>query len=152
LDEKQLLCMESSTPRRDTAWAMSEENVEIVRSIYEAMNRRDWDQAFRHQGPDSKLITPPGIRAGTYRGREQIQGYLEETLVAFETATAEPEEFADSGDQVVVVLKIRARPKGSSAEIEFRNGHLWTLRDGKTVSMRMFPAPEDAFEAAGLRE
>jgi ketosteroid isomerase-like protein len=25
---------------------MSEENVELVRSIYEAFNRRDWDSAF----------------------------------------------------------------------------------------------------------
>src|SRR5215204_5089252 len=29
-----LLCMESSTAWRDTAWAMSQENVEIVRRLY----------------------------------------------------------------------------------------------------------------------
>jgi hypothetical protein len=27
---------------------MSEENVEVVRAIYEAFNRRDWDAMFRH--------------------------------------------------------------------------------------------------------
>jgi hypothetical protein len=31
---------------------MSQENVEIVRSIHEAVNRRDWDAAFRNQRPD----------------------------------------------------------------------------------------------------
>ena len=31
-----LLCMESSTPPRDTAWAMLEENVEVVLQAYEA--------------------------------------------------------------------------------------------------------------------
>jgi ketosteroid isomerase-like protein len=51
----------------------------------------------------------------------------------------------------VAVLKVRARPKGSSAEIEMPTGQVWTLRDGKVRSMRMFPAPEEAFEAAGLR-
>ena len=30
--------MESSTPGRDTAWAMSEENVEIVRRLIAAFN------------------------------------------------------------------------------------------------------------------
>jgi uncharacterized protein len=131
---------------------MSEENVEIVRSIYEAISRGDWDAAFRHHGPNSEFITPPGIEGGTYRGREQIQGYLEARVAAFEAWSVEPEEIVESGDQVVVVLKVRARPKGSSAEIEIRNGHLWTLRDGKTRSMRLFPAPADAFKAAGLSE
>ena len=52
--------MESGTPSRDTAWAMPEENVEIVRSIYEAFNRRDWDAAFRDLAPDVKYTLPPG--------------------------------------------------------------------------------------------
>ena len=52
----------------------------------------------------------------------------------------------------MVFVKIRARPKGSSAEIELRNGHLWTFRDGKAISLRMFPKPEEVLEAAGLGE
>ncbi len=72
--------------------------------------------------------------------------------MAFEAASAEPEELFESGDQVAAVVRVRARPKGSSAEIEIRNGHLWTLRDGRAVSMQMFPKPQEAVEAAGLRE
>jgi hypothetical protein len=33
--------MESSTPPRDTAWAMSQENVEVIRQAVEAFDRRD---------------------------------------------------------------------------------------------------------------
>jgi limonene-1,2-epoxide hydrolase len=62
---------------------MSAENVEIVRLTYEAINRRDWDAAYRNQSPDAELTTPPGLGAGT-----------------------------------AVVSKVRAQPKGSSAEIE----------------------------------
>ena len=129
---------------------MSQENVEIVRSIYDAVNRGDWDAAFRDQHPDHELVLPPP--AGTYRGREAIQAYWEDRLAAFDEVVAEPEEVVEHGDQVVVVVKIRARPKGSSAEIEIRNGHVWTFRDGKPASMRLFPEPEKAFEAAGLAE
>lgn len=32
--------MESSTPPRDTAWTMSEENVEIARRIYEVFEEQ----------------------------------------------------------------------------------------------------------------
>jgi uncharacterized protein len=130
-----------------------EENVEIVRSIYEAFNRRDWDAAYRYQRPDVELTTPPrGPNAGTYRGREEVRGYWEELLTAFDAASAEPEEFFERGDQVAVVVKARMRPRGSSAEIELRNGNLWTIRDGIVVSVRMFAKPEEALEAIGLRE
>ena len=131
---------------------MSQENVEIVRSIYEAVNRRDWDAAFRDQAPDVELRTPPGLNAGTYRGRKEVQGFWEEMLTPFEAVSAEPEELLESGDQVAVVLKIRARPRESNAEIEIRNGHLWAIRDGTVVSMRLFGKPEKALQAAGLSE
>lgn len=128
---------------------MSKRHVEIVRSIYEATNRRDWDAVFRDQHPDTEQILPSP--AGPYRGREEIQGYWEDLLAAFDAGIAEPEEVFESGDQVVVVVKTRARPRGSSAEIEIRTGHLWTFRDGKVASMRLFPQPEKALEAAGLQ-
>jgi ketosteroid isomerase-like protein len=131
---------------------VSQENVQVVRAIYDAVSRLDWDGAFRDQRPDVELTIPPGLNEGTYRGREECQAYWESWLSAFDAFSAKPEEFFESGDQVVVFVKSRARPKGSSAEIEVRNGHLWTIRDGKVASMRLFPEPEKALEAAGLRE
>ena len=132
---------------------MSHENVEIVRSIYEAFNRRDWDAVFRDQHPDGELLLPPGaINKQIHRGREEIQAYWEDMLSAFEWASAEPERLIEKGDQVVAIVKTRVQPKRTSVEIEITNGHVWALRDGKTVSMRLFPEPETALEAAGLSE
>jgi ketosteroid isomerase-like protein len=131
---------------------MPQADIEGLRAGYEAISRGDFERPFRDVNPDFELTTPPGINAGTYRGREECQAYLDDMTTALETWTVEPEEFFESGDQIVVFVKIRARPKGSSAEIEIRNGHLWRLRDGKPLSMRFFPAPEQALEAAGLRE
>jgi ketosteroid isomerase-like protein len=70
----------------------------------------------------------------------------------FEEVSVEPEEFFEHGDQIAVVVRARMRPKGSSAEIENRTGQLWTFRDGKVVSLRLFPKPEEALEAARLSE
>src|SRR5512132_970312 len=132
---------------------MSEENVEIVRSMYEALNRREWDAVFRDTAPDVELTTPPGgPNSGTYRGREECEGYLRELITPFEASAVQPEEFFERGDQVAVVYKVRARPKGSSAEIEIRNGALWTIRGGKAVSLRFFSKPEEALETLGLSE
>jgi ketosteroid isomerase-like protein len=137
---------------RDTAGAMSQENVEIVRKVYEALNRRDWDAGFHDMHPDFEMTTQREIAAGTRRGRKQVQEFVEEYSAAFDNHIFEPDEFLENGDQVVVLLTRRARPKGGSADIVVRNGHLWTVRDGTILSMKSFPDPEKALEAVRLRE
>src|SRR4029450_8653428 len=102
---------------------MSQENVEIVRSFYEAANRGDWEGVFRDLDPDFELTTPPGLDAtppgldaGGYRGRGECQGFWEEMCTAFEGYSLQPEKFIETGDQVVIVVKSCLRPKGSSAD------------------------------------
>jgi ketosteroid isomerase-like protein len=124
-----------------------------VRQVYEAFNRGDWDAVYRDQHPEIEMTTPGrGLDAGIFRGREEGQGYWEDFFRPYEAVTAEPVEFFESGDQVVAFLKTRLRPKGSSAEVEVGTGHLWTIRDGTVVSLRIFPEREKALEAAGLSE
>jgi hypothetical protein len=46
----------------------------------------------------------------------------------------------------------RARPLGSSAYVERRAAHLWTMRGGKAMGLEIFPRREKALEAAGLAD
>ena len=131
---------------------MSEENVEIVRRAYDALNQGDWDAFFLDAHPEFEITTQRGPGAGTHRRRGAVQEYGEDYLAAFDSMVFEPEECRENGDQVVVLVTRRARPKGGGSEIVVRNGHIWTLRDGRILSMRSFPDPEKALEAAGLRE
>jgi ketosteroid isomerase-like protein len=131
---------------------MSQQNVEIVRQVYDALNRNDWDAAFRDAHPDIEFIFKRGPLAGTHRGRETPQAVLSEFRAAFDGWTIEASEVLESGNQVVAIVKNRVRPKGTDAEIETRNGHLWTIRDGTIISLEGFPNADDALEAAGLRE
>jgi ketosteroid isomerase-like protein len=137
---------------RDTAREMSQENVEIVRPIYDSLTRRDWDAVFRDTHPDFEMTTQRGPTAGTNRGREAVQAFIEDAMAAFDNLVFEPEEVLENGDQVVAVVTTRARPKEGSVDIVVRNGHLWTVRDGTIFSMTSFPAPGKALEAAGLSE
>jgi ketosteroid isomerase-like protein len=132
---------------------MSQENAEIIRRIYDAGNRGDWEAAFRDAPEDLEVTFKAGPRPGTYRGREEVQAVFEDVLSGFELWVSEPLEFFESGDQIVAVVNNRLRPKGgTSGEFEFRNGHIWTIRDGMVVSLVGFPTPEEALEAAGLPE
>ena len=54
--------------RRDTARAMSQENVERLRHAYEAFSRGDFDEALTFAHPDIEFV-PPGD-AAPYRGIE----------------------------------------------------------------------------------
>ena len=128
---------------------MSQADIETLRRGYEAGSQGDWDVALDVMDEDVEWKT---VRAGTHRGHEEVRRFFADMTVAFEEAVFEPEEFIDAGDQIVVMLRIRARPSGAGAAIENRVGHLWTLRDGKAIRCETFPRREEALEAAGLLE
>src|SRR3954465_8694118 len=131
---------------------MSEENVGTLPRAYEAMTRRDWDAVFRDMHPDIEVTFQRAPDAGTLRQREAVQGFLQDYLAAFDSMVFEPERLVENGDQVVVLVTRRARPKDSDGEMVVRNGHIWMFRDGMIVSMKSFPDPAKALEAAGLSE
>ena len=132
---------------------MSPENVEIVRAIYEAFNRRDWDALFGDADPGTAFIYHNvGTDAGTRRGREEVVAFAEEYGGAFDKLIWEPEEFFDREDRVVAIVSVRSRPPGGDVDLVVRNGHLWTIHGGVVLSMESFPTPESALEASGLSE
>lgn len=128
---------------------MSQENVEIVRRCYAALDRRDWDGLWREAHPDFGLQTQ---LQGSHLGPDAAQRFIEDQIAAFGSWKQEPEKFFDSDDQVVVFLIQRARPRGSDAEITIKIAAVWTVRDGQVLLIETFPQRAKALEAAGLRE
>jgi ketosteroid isomerase-like protein len=73
--------------------AMSEENVETLRALYDAGNRGDWNAALRGVHTDFEWKTAASFPlAGTYRGREAVMTFLKGLREPFEEAVTEPEE------------------------------------------------------------
>jgi ketosteroid isomerase-like protein len=132
---------------------MSQADIETLRAGYEAVNRDDWNEAFDFAHPEFELKTADRIvNPGTYRGPEEVRRFFEDLLEPFEQVVIEPEEFFERGDQIVVFVLLRFRPTGSSAVVENRIGHLWTMREGKATRLELFPRREDALDAVGLSE
>jgi hypothetical protein len=85
--------MESSTPSRDTAWAMSEENVATIRRGYEAMNSAlasGEDLLSLMGGIDPDVVVEMGVLEGTFHGREGFVQFIEGQAAVFETCAATP--------------------------------------------------------------
>jgi ketosteroid isomerase-like protein len=132
---------------------MSQADVETLRSIYEAAGRGDWDAVAHHARPDFEWITPDRDPiAGTYRGPEAVRQFIEDRWEAFEEVAVEPEAFFERGDRIVVFVRSRLRPRGSTAVVQNRIGQLWTMRNGKAARCETFPQREKALEAVGLSE
>src|SRR6266540_3184333 len=131
---------------------MSRADIETLRVGYEAVSRGDWDAATRFAHPEFELHPADRVvNPGTYRGPEEVRRFFEDLFAPFEEMVVEPEEFFVRGDQIVVFVRTRLRPTGSSAVVENRIGHLWTMREGKATRLQVFPRREDALEAAGFR-
>jgi ketosteroid isomerase-like protein len=103
--------------------------------------------------PEIEYVNPPGaVEPGVRRGRAAFSRAVEGVYEGWETWEMEPERFAATGDQVVVVLRYRAVGRESGVEIEGRESALWTLRDGKVRRYAWFHGTTDALKAAGLSE
>jgi ketosteroid isomerase-like protein len=130
---------------------MSRADIETLCVAYEAVSRGDWDAATRDAHPELELQTADRVVSpGTYRGVKEVRQFFEDLFEPFEEVVVEPEEFFERGDQIAVFVVTRLRPTGSTAVLENRIGHLWTMREGRATRLEVFPRREEALEAAGL--
>ena len=53
---------------------------------------------------------------------------------------------------MVVIVHERARMRGSDMVLDRDLAHVWTVRDGRGVRLRVFKTRAEALEAAGLEE
>src|SRR5262249_23458352 len=149
-------CVESSALRRDTACAMSQENVEIVRRAWESYQRGDLEAAFAHAHPDYEWdLTrfPEWPDAQLFRGRDAVRRFLEEWRASWEGYEAGVEEYIDLGDDRVLTLCWqRGRGKESEAVGEMAWAQIFTVRDGQLRRAENYADRNEALEAAGLSE
>ena len=110
--------------------------VELLRHAYEALNEGDVEAPLAALHADAvwrESAELPG--ADVVRGRSEIEAFLKEFLETWSSFHQEIEEIRVKGDQVAVLLHMRAIGRGSGAEIDTRYGHVWTMRDGHGVSV-----------------
>jgi ketosteroid isomerase-like protein len=125
---------------------MSEENVQLIRRIYEAWDREESAGEFISE--DVEYVNPGyAVEPGTRRGRKSF-GVVRDTYADF---ALEVERFIDAGEEEVVVLaQYTGSGRSSGVPVAGEHGYVWTVRDGVAVRFRWFQTHEEALHAAGL--
>jgi uncharacterized protein len=132
---------------------MSQENVEIVRRIYASWAPGSSPTESNLLHPDIQWVNPSyALEPGTRTGIEAFGSITDELDDTVRDFRMDVERCIDSGDRVVVIATMRGRGRSSDVQIENRHSAVWTIRDGKAVRFQWFNEPDEALEAAGLRE
>jgi ketosteroid isomerase-like protein len=141
---------------RDTARAMSRENVEVVREAFESYLAGDLEKTAQLMDPEVEFH---GTVGGLEEGRvahglsQAVQTFWgEEDLEAWDERRLEAEEFIDAGDDVVVLLHEYRRGRGSGVELETDTAVVCAVSGGRVVRIQGYMDRHAAIEAAGLSE
>ncbi|MEA2362491.1 MAG: hypothetical protein QOD71_1636 [Thermoleophilaceae bacterium] len=110
----------------------------LVRQAYSALARRDLRMFAALGDPEFEMdLTERVLNPATYRGPDGILRFLDEIDDLWASMDIDVERLLEHGDEVLAVLLVKLRGKGSGVEVESRIGQHWHLRDGKLLRMRL---------------
>jgi len=130
---------------------MSEENVEIVRRVYELAEAHGVEGLLELATDDIVWISDsrfPG--GGTYEGRENVVGWLNKIWIYTEVSV-DVEEIIDLDDRALGIARFHG-VYSDAPPVHWRWCHLFSFRDGLISQAESFFDRAEALKAAGLAE
>ena len=136
---------------------MSEENVELVRRLFDAYNRGDVEGMIALvNAPADFEFVPSGVLipdlSSVQRGPEGLRRLVETFCGAFDAIQVEVHELIGAGDRLFSSFTLRGGGKQSGAETTFAGWLVWTVWDGRIARLLGFTDRDPALKAAGLSE
>jgi uncharacterized protein len=131
---------------------MSQENVQVVRAMWEAFLKNDLQAALSSYDPDVEWdgTNLPDGRVG--RGLDAIVDHVARWSAMWEGWNVEIERMIDAGGDQVVVLTRETGRSTSGLDMDERHAELYRIRDGRIVRWQGFSDPNEALKAVGLAE
>jgi ketosteroid isomerase-like protein len=132
---------------------MSQENVELVRSICAAWERGDYG-TVAWADPEIEFVTVGGVAPGSWSGLEGMAEGWREWLNAWENFRQEADEFRELDEERVLVF-FRMFGRGRTSGLDLAQMHplsagVFHLRAGKVTRFDAYTDHDDALEALGL--
>ena len=131
---------------------MAQENVELARQVFRAVNRRDLDAFLNLMDPAVEALPRQASMQGGCVGHTGMGHWWVDVLDVFPDFAIEVVEVRDLGDTTLGELRYRGRGADSASPF---NETVWQVsewRDGKTVWWATYETRDEALEAIRLRE
>src|SRR4051812_11980424 len=116
---------------------MSNENVGLVRAIYDAFAAGDIPGVVGRMSPDivwNEAENFPYADGNPYCGPEAILGGVFARLGSeWDGFAAVPGEFLDAGDTIVMLGRYRGTCKATSRALDAQVAHVWRVEGGKAT-------------------
>jgi ketosteroid isomerase-like protein len=132
---------------------MSQENVEVVRRIFDGWSTGDFAVGFADLDPAVEFVVRhPFPEAVETIGPDGIRAYMRGFLDNWETYVVEARGLQAADDLVVADAVQRGIGKASGIEMEQEFFMLFTFRGAKIARIESILERDQAFQAAGLSE
>lgn len=126
-------------------------NVDTIKSAFDAFHSGDaegmkaaWADNISWEGSGSDEL--PG--GGTYQGADDVLAALGSIPERWESFQAQPDEFIEQGDTVVVLGHIEGRANGTDVKAPFV--HIWRMQDGKASRVQALTDTLEVARALGV--
>ena len=131
---------------------MSQVNVKVVREAWEASERHDNEAVFRLYDADVEVQGLHALGDRVYRGLGGVREFWRDWVATWSELGSEVEEWIDAEDDVIAVMHFWGRGKRSGVPVEARQSHVWRVRRGKLLQLRIYDTRDEALKAVGLEE
>jgi len=131
---------------------VSQENIDVVRTLFDAWNARDMDGLRALYDPNVIVRAPEGWpEPGPWVGPESIMQQWNQMREVWKADTLEPiTDFIDAADRVAVRFNWYGTGDGPDTDLQLTG--IWTVREGRILHTEFFWNHAEALEVMGLDE
>jgi ketosteroid isomerase-like protein len=131
---------------------MSQENVDLVRSIYATVGRGDYSSAD-WASEDIEYVVADGVAPATLRGRDGLVLAMRDAFSVMEDWRDLPEQFRElDADRVLVLSKFSGRGKTSGLAVEQDVAQLFEIHEARVTRIVVYFDRTLALSDLGLVE
>jgi ketosteroid isomerase-like protein len=120
---------------------MSQENVTLIKRLYEAFGRGDIPAVLDFFDPTIEWVAAdnsPVADRSPYHGVSEVRAGVFMRVVADFDVTIEVDELLDAGDKVVMLGYYNGVRRATGKRFRAQAAHIWTMAAGKAVKFQQY--------------
>jgi ketosteroid isomerase-like protein len=129
---------------------MATDNVELVRAVFEAFNRRDFALDFAHDSISWRTLF--SVETDVHRGKQEIRAAWKRQIEALDVHIDVLQLTPLDEARVLAVGQWRGRGSESGAPVDQTAAQVFTIEDGRLLSVETYASTDEALAGSGLSE